>query len=342
MHLRKITIPIRLQLPDTIKSIGKEEYKTELRIHPLLTWFWAAISTARAEYKPYIVPEGLLKELFTPRVHYFSNPSEFAPSDPLYNQLRINDAVCFPNLWQWTKMAVCRITGDTEESVLLKDIKINQFYDAFRCAQQFFQIHHNNTPNDAFFPTINMNFLRPSAASVLHPHFQSLILPLAPPLLALILQESKNYYETNHQDFFNAYAEHERNGPRWIGEVGHNEDRIFWISPWAPLAGSDEVLFISNSFSAFPLPDQVWRNIAEGLHKIFVGYHEMGIYSINLVIFSDVYNSTNEYFRIFGMIWSRPLKNLDISDRGFAELGYKMTLTFRSPEMVAADLRKYW
>jgi galactose-1-phosphate uridylyltransferase len=187
-----------------------------------------------------------------------------------------------------------------------------------------------------------MNFLRTSAGSVVHPHLQTLILPVAPPLLAFLLQESKNYHKKNKQDFFGDYFQLERDSPRWIGDVGTEEDRVSWLSPWAPLAGSDEVMFSSNSYSAFPLRERIWQNIAEGLHKIFLGYHKMGIYSINFVIFSDTYGAQNEFFRVTGMIWSRPLKNLDISDRGFAEIGYKMALTFRSPEMVAADLRKYW
>ena len=83
-------------------------------------------------------------------------------------------------------------------------------------------------------------------------------------------------------------------------------------------------------------------NIAKGLAKIFAGYHEMGVRSINFILCSDLYGTKNKSYRVFGMIWSRPLKNLDISDRGFAEIGYKMALTFRSPEMVASELRRHW
>ncbi len=342
MKLEKITVTIKNILPLTLKNIGKEEYDTEFRIHPLIKWFWAAVSTARAEYKPYIVPEGIITELMTPRVHYFTNPLKFTPKDPIYGHIQVNDAICFPNLWPWTTMAICRITGDQEESIFLKDIKVNQWYDAFICSEKYFQSYYDAKPNEKFYPTINMNFLRPSASSVLHPHFQSLILPLSPPLVALIHQEARTYHHKNQENFFDAYIEEERNGPRWIGAIGSSENRISFISPWAPLAGSDEVLFISHSSSAFPLSEQIWKNIAEGLHKIFVGYHEMGIRSINFIICSDVYETQNDFYRIFGMIWSRPLKNLDISDRGFAEIGYKMALTFRSPEMVASDLRKYW
>ena len=342
MKLEKIIIPIKQILPPALKEIGKEEYTTELRLHPLLKWFWAAVSTARADYKPYIVPEGLLRELMTPRFHYFTDPTKFTSADPLYNRIQLNDAVIFPNLWSWTKIAICRITGSAEESILLKDIKVNQYYDAFICSQQFFQIQNDNKLYQKIFPTINMNFLRPSASSIVHPHFQLLVLPIPPPLLALILHECKKYYKKYHQNFFKEYIEYERNGPRWIGEIGNGKNRVLWLSPWAPLAGTNEVLFVIDSFSSFPLPETIWKNIAEGLHKIFVGYNSMGEYSVNFIICSDVFSTINESFRVFGMIWSRPLKNLDISDRGFAEIGYKMSLTFRSPEDVASDLRPYW
>ena len=342
LKLEKITIPIKKILPPAIQDFGKEEYETEFRIHPLLKWFWAAVSTARAAYKPYIVPESLITELMTPRVHYFTNPAKFTPKDPIYGHIQVNDAICFPNLWPWTEMAICRITGDEEESISLKDIKVNQWRDAFLCSEKYFQVNQDAKPNFKFYPTINMNFLRTSASSVLHPHFQTLILPVSPPILALMLQEARKYHKKHRQNFFEAYIKEERNGPRWIGEIGASNHRLSFVSPWAPLAGSDEVFFISHSSSAFPLPEQTWKNIAEGLHKIFVGYHDMGIRSINFIICSDVYGTQNNSYRVFGMIWSRPLKNLDISDRGFAEIGYKMALTFRSPEMVAADLRNHW
>lgn len=342
MKFEKITIPIKHILPPALKDIGLEAYDTEIRLHPLLKWFWAAVSTARADYKPYHIPEDLLTDLMTPRVHYFTDPEKNTPKDPIYGHLRVNDAVCFPNLWSWTKIGIVRITAAQEESVFLKDLKINQLCDGFLCSEKFYQSHHTTTADKKFYPTINMNYLRPSASSVVHPHYQALILPVAPPLLSLILQESKKYYNKHKKKFFDVYLKEEKNGPRWIGDIGAPDNLVSFLSPWAPLAGTDEVLFLTQSHSAFPLPDEIWMNIAEGLHKIFKGYHEMGVRSINFIICSDLYGTKNNFSRIFGMIWSRPLKNLDISDRGFAEIGYKMALTFRSPEMVASDLRKHW
>lgn len=342
MKFEKIIIPIQRILPPTLQNISISEYNTEIRLHPLLKWFWTAVCTPRADYKPYVVPADLLTDLMTPRIHAFSDPEPNTPKDPIYGHIRINDAVGFPNLWPWTDMIIVRITGDTEEAVFLKDIKLNQWIDAFQVSERFFQMHHTHNTTNPFFPTVNMNFLRPSASSVLHPHLQSLILPVAPPLMALIKQESRVFYEQNAQDFFTAYIDEEQKGPRWIGAIGSSNERVSFLTPWAPLAGSDEVLFVSRTRSAFPLSDQIWNNIAEGLHKIFIGYHEMGIRSINFVICSDLYDTQNDFYRVFGMVWSRPLKNLDISDRGFAEIGYKMILTFRAPEQVASDLRMHW
>ena len=342
MKLEKFIVPIKHILPPAIKNMGRDEYETEIRIHPLLKAFWAAIAPVRAEYKPHIIPEGLLNDVMIPRSHNFADPEKLTPADPLYNQIQVNDAVVFPNLWSWTKMAICRITGNNEESVLLKDIKLKQLYDAFICSQQFFELQYAHSMKNKFYPTIGMNFLRPAAASVVHPHFQLLILPIPPPLVALTLQESRKYYKKYRKSFFTAYVERERDGPRWIGEIGNGAEGISWVSPWAPLAGTDEVLFIQDTYSAFPLSEEIWKNLAEGLHKIFVGYHEIGVYSINLIIGSEVYGITNKAFRVFGMIWSRPLRNLDINDRGFPELGFKIALTSRSPENIAADLRKFW
>ncbi len=342
MELKRIVLNIQQQLPDTLKNIGKEEYDTEIRLHPLLKWHWAAVSTARAAYKPYKVPEGLIKDLMTPRVHYFTEPEKYTPSDLVYGRIQRNEAVIFPNLWSWTKMAICRITE--AESIFLKDIKIEQLHDAFIGSQEFFRIYDENKESgEKIYPSVNMNFLRPSASSVLQPHFQLLITPIPNPLLGMSLHFSEEYYSENHSNFYLDYIKCEKeNDERWIGETGVDENKFSWMTAWCPIAGSDEVIFISHNYSSFPLSDDAWQSIAEGLHKIFVGYHETGIRSINMILVSDVWDTYSENFRVFGLIWSRPLRNLDVSDRGFAEIGFKIALTYRSPEKCASELKKHW
>lgn len=340
LKLDKIEIKIEQILPESLKRVGKETYISELRFHPLLKWFWAAVAPAREEYQPYKVPDDIIKDLLTPRVHFFTNPDENTPKDPLYGRIKRNEAVIFPNLWSWAKIAVCRLTE--KESMLLKDITIEQIYDGFLASQEFFKIHYEKRKDMKVYPSINMNFLRPSASSVLHPHFQLLITPVPTPILGMYLEQGKIYFQENKKSFFEDYiALEKQNQVRFLGEIGNGEDKVTFLTAWCPIAGRDEVFFIGPK-SAFPLSNKCWNNIAEGFHRIFEGYHEMGIRSVNFNINSDLYNSNKDYFRIFGTIWSRPLKNLDVSDRGFAEIGFKMALTYRLPEKVAETLKKYW
>lgn len=341
LKLEKIDVNIEQILPESLKKVGKEKYINEIRLHPLLKWFWAAVAPAREEYQPYKVPDDIVKDLFTPRVHYFLDPEKNTPMDPLYGRIKRNEAIIFPNLWSWGKIAICRIT-EKESPGFLKDIPVNQLYDAFLASQEFFKIHYENRKDLKIYSSINMNFLRPSASSVLHPHFQLLITPIPVPILGMYLEYSKLYYQDNQSNFFEDYiALEKRNQVRWLGEIGEGENKVAFLTAWCPIAGRDEIFFIGLK-SSFPLSNECYKNIAEGFHRIFLGYHEMGIRSINFNIISDLYNSNSDYFRIFGTIWSRPLKNLDVSDRGFAEIGFKMALTYRLPEKVAESLRKFW
>jgi len=340
MELEKIDIKIEQILPETLKKVGKEKYINEIRLHPLLKWFWAAIAPAREEYQPYKVNDDIIKKLLTPRVHYFTNPEKNTPKDPLYGRIKRNEAVIFPNLWSWAKIAVCRLTE--KESMLLKDISVEQFLDGFLASEEFFKIQHTNQKQENLYPSINMNFLRPSASSVVHPHFQLLITPIPVPILGLFLECSEKYQKKHNSNYFEDYVILEkRNKVRFLGEIGNGDDKVTFMVAWCPIAGRDEVLFYGQK-SAFPLSPICWKNIAEGLSRIFNGYHELGIRSINFNIISDKYNSQSNHFRFFGTIWSRPLKNLDVSDRGFAEIGFKMALTYRLPETVAESLQKYW
>ncbi|NVM04284.1 MAG: hypothetical protein HWN67_18295 [Candidatus Helarchaeota archaeon] len=340
MKLDKIEIKVEQILPESLRKIGKEKYINELRLHPLLKWFWAAVAPAREEYQPYKVQEDIINDLLSPRVHYFLDPEKNTPKDPLYGRIKLNETIIFPNLWSWAKIAVCRLTE--KESMLLKDISIKQLYDGFLASEQFFKIHYETGKDSKVYPSIGLNFLRPSASSIVHPHFQLVITPIPVPILGMYLEQSKNYFEKNQTNFFEDYiALEKKNRVRWLGEIGRGNNKVTFIVSYCPIAGRDEIFFIGPK-SSFPLSDACWKNIAEGLFRVFSGYHEIGVCSINLNIISDLYNSESDYFRIFGTIWSRPLKNLDVSDRGFAEIGFKMALTYHLPEDVAKSLKKYW
>ena len=156
------------------------------------------------------------------------------------------------------------------------------------------------------------------------------------------MEYAEKYQIEHRQNFFDDYiALEKKNKIRFLGEIGSGDDKVTFLVAWCPIAGRDEVMFYGPK-SAFPLTEKYWNNIAEGLTRIFQGYHEIGIRSINFNIISDKYNSNSNHFRTFGTIWSRPLENLDVSDRGFAEIGFKIALTYRLPEKVAESLKKYW
>ncbi|MHA1145409.1 MAG: hypothetical protein ACTSRW_11775 [Candidatus Helarchaeota archaeon] len=333
---------IRQELPEALKKIGKEEYEFEMRLHPLIRWHWASLSRARGDYKPYKIDENIIEDLLTPRVHYFTDPENNTPKDPNYGRLSRNEAALFPNLFSWNKIAVCKITE--KESIPINEFTSEQFFDAFILSQEFFE--KEATLEIDFYPTINMNYLRPAGSSVCHPHLQVLTIPEAPPpLLSQVFFFGDIYKKNNDSNFFTDYIFLEKkNEERWIGMTGEGEHEVAWMTSFSPLAGRDEVMFIVESEAAFPLSERIWRGIADGFIKILNGYHEMGVRSFNMAMFSDRWKSIEhtDKFRIFGLIWSRPLRNLDSSDMGFAEIAYKIANIQNPPEKVAEVLRKTW
>ncbi|NHI91923.1 MAG: hypothetical protein EAX96_05430 [Candidatus Lokiarchaeota archaeon] len=337
IDFKKITIPIKLKLPSKLKKTAKDNYTTEIRFHPLLKWFWSAVSTNRSSYTPFEVSEDKLKDLFTPRVHYFKNYEEETPEFPEFGRLKKNEALIFPNLFSWADIAICRITE--AESVYLKDITIQQLTDALELSEQYFK-KKAEIKDQIFYPTINMNFLRPSASSVLHPHLQLICTPVPNPLLYHLIMEGNNYLKENKTNFFqDLIKEEEKLGKRWIGKQGSCN----FMTSYCPIAGQDEVFFVSDIDSSFPI-GKLERivDIATGISKIFKAYDQMGIYSINMTILSLRFNEKSDYFRISGYIWSRPIRNLDVSDRGFAELAHKIALSYEAPEVVAKKIRDTW
>jgi len=341
LEFKKKSVPIKFKIPSKLKKLKenlKDHYSTEIRFHPLLKWFWSAISVTRSSYKPYKMQEDQLKKLFVPRVHYFKNPEELTPEFPEFGRLQRNEAIIFPNLFSWADIAICRITE--EESVYLKDISVQQLSDSLDLCQDFFIKKAELYKNGGFFPTINMNFLRPAASSILHPHLQLVCTQEPNPMLYQILKASEEYFNENKTNFFMDYVkEEEKRGKRWIGKQGSCN----FMTNFCPIAGSDEVFFISETDSSFPIKDlKNIVDIATGIKKIFNAYHEMNIFSMNMTIFSYKFDEKSDHFNICGFIWSRPLRNLDVSDRGFAEMAHKIALSFNAPEAVAKKIRENW
>ncbi|MHA1893072.1 MAG: hypothetical protein ACTSX4_01095, partial [Candidatus Helarchaeota archaeon] len=251
IEFKKIDIPIKLKLPSHLKKIAKDvkdNYSTEIRFHPLLKWYWSAISVSRSSYKPYKVSEDALSQLFTPRVHFFKNFETETPEDPDYGRLQKNEAVIFPNLHSWADIAICRITET--ESIYLKDITVQQLSDALELCQEFLKKKVETSKNPDFYPTINWNFLRPSGSSILHPHFQLVCTPVPNPFLYQILISSDQYLKEFKSNFFLDYIkEEEKRGKRWIGKQGSCN----FMTSYCPIGGSNEVFFISDYESSFPI-----------------------------------------------------------------------------------------
>ncbi|MHA1315858.1 MAG: hypothetical protein ACTSRB_18295, partial [Candidatus Helarchaeota archaeon] len=228
--------------------------------------------------------------------------------------------------------------------VRINEFTSDQLHDAFLLSEEFMKIQSESDPS--VYPTINQNYLRPAAASIVHPHLQVLAIPeCPPPILAQAFHFGVKYRQEYGSDFFTDYIQAEKKAKlRWLGTLGNGASAFSFMASWCPLAGRDEVTFISHQKSSVPLGTNAWKNVAEGLVRIYKGYHEMGVRSFNMVIFSDRWASKehSDDFRVFGMLWSRPLRNLDCSDFGFAEVGYKMALAYTPPEIYAKILKKYW
>lgn len=342
IEYRKIIRKIRLKLPESLKKIGKEEYEYEMRMHPLIRWHWASLSKARGEYQPYKVESDIMEQLLTPRVHYFTDPEKYTPKDADYGHLSRNEAVIFPNLFAWNKIAICRITE--RESVPMTEFTAAEFSDSFMLSQEFFE--HQAKEEETFYPTINMNYLRPAGSSVCHPHLQVIAIPeVPPPLLSQMFYFGEIYKRDHGTNFFLDYIKKERElSERWIGTTGEGEHEVSWMASFSPLAGRDEITFIVNNGVSFPLPEKTLQSIAEGMVKTLDGYNQMGVRAFNMAMLSDSWQSTEheDEFRLFGMLWARPLGNLDSSDFGFAEVAYKIANIQIPPEKVAELMRKSW
>ena len=251
-------------------------------------------------------------------------------------RFKVGDAWVFPNLYPFSENhAVCVISK--EHFLDLNQFKPKILQDAFKASiEDISTVYRCN--KKSVYPILNWNHLPPSAASIIHPHFQILVESKPTIQVKELLSKSRNYWKKYGENFWINLTKLEKNlGERFIGETGN----IVWLTSFAP-QGNNEVLAIFTSASnILEVDEKELAYFSEGICKILTCYHEIGIESFNMTTFSGPINQKLEYYRLNVKIISRPnFKPYYTCDCGFMERFHGEVVIETKPEDVAKKIKE--
>jgi galactose-1-phosphate uridylyltransferase len=190
------------------------------------------------------------------------------------------------------------------------------------------------------YPTWIWNYLPPSAASIVHPHTQTLADRDPLPALADLRRHSRDYFARHGSLFWaDLVAEERKLDRRFIGE----NRSLAAVASFAPRGNREVQLVFHEATSLLQLTDQQREDFAESLVGVLHAYHAVGVHSFNVVTYSGPADESSDSFRLSTRIISRPSPAAYYTnDCGFMERFFDAWVIETLPEEVARSVSPYF
>lgn len=202
------------------------------------------------------------------------------------------DAVLFPNLFPLAAYHAVVMLGNKHFRTL-NDFPPSLCKDALKVSLEFIRRCHAADPQVKYF-TINLNYLFPAGASVLHPHLQVLGASFAGTHEHSLLHHSHEYFKQHRSSYWlDLCAAEQRLQSRWIGEI----EGTCWFAAYAPIGVNEINAITPNAGHFLEWSDAEIDGIAAGLAKTLALYHELQFSTFNLSCFSAPCDDRHNDFR---------------------------------------------
>lgn len=264
----------------------------------------------------------------TPRI-----AAEITPA----GRIRVGETVLFPNLVPYSKHgAVAAFTTrhwlDIPEftPALIAD-NLSACLDYIRAVTK--------VDADARFCAYNVNYLYPSGGSLPHPHSQVYLDPYPTSLMRMQQQSVEAYLQANGSCFWiDLVSEEKERAERLVWRDGS----IVWMTPFAPIGFNEVRAVLLDRTTLLQLSSGDVQALGLGISRVLAWYHSIGYDSFNVAIFSGELGKDGADRVNLAMITRTAMTPFYRSDSMHLERLHWESAVDRTPEDVAADLRKYF
>lgn len=258
-------------------------------------------------------------------------PSDLIPE----GRMRAGEAILFANAFSVGKYHPV-IALSKAHFLKLSEFSPDLLTDGFKASQGFLRSVYSKDPS-AVYATVNANYLFPAGASLVHPHLQMLITPVAYSYQARLLDASRLYHEKNGSSYFDdLIREEKRINSRSIAQKGG----WHWVAAFSPM-GSNEIMAVHERETDFgSLSESDLRDLSYGISKVLFFYEGLGRLSFNFALFSVKKGAEAKGFRsVFKIISRQNLYANYRNDDYFLQKMLQSELIFNLPEELADRLR---
>ena len=325
-------------LKNPLKNFSEDVQEVEYRQDPL-TRAWTRLNIDRAN-RPHQAPSKPpmkiteKKDCFFCKKHINDKTPEFSKSVVPEGRIKQGDFVLFPNLFPFAAHHAVGILTENHNASLSK-ITAKMWADALTGTISWFKKVHA-FDSRMRFTSINMNYMMPAAASVIHPHMQATVDKFPTNQSDLIYRNSWEYLDATQSNFWNELCKEDNKRKIF------NSRNISWHASFAPKAANEVTGIIKGKSGFLDLTPKNIEELADGLSKVFRALEKLGVRSANMAIFASPLNENlSHFFNMHVVIISRPeTKELYTADRGFMEVLHKEAIVSYIPEDFAKRMKK--
>lgn len=325
-------------LKNPLNNFAQESQTIEYRQDPL-TGRWSRININRAKrvHQATIADEpgekkNVCEKCFFCKGNIEKKTPEFPEKLKIGKRLKHGGATIFPNLYPFAKYhAVCTLSEN--HGAGLNEITAKNMEDALSASISYIKAVHASDKG-AKYASINMNFMPPAAASIIHPHLQVICDSKCSSYESSVFEKSGKYYRKTGRNYFEDLA---KTGKSRIIKSGKTS---VWLAAFAPsLANEVNGIFLKH-VSFFDLSPEDVKRMAKEISEIFGALENLGARSANMSIFSAPLSGRSVGFALHARIGTRPEMRANYStDKGFMEVLHEEPVISTIPEDVAASMR---
>lgn len=253
-------------------------------------------------------------------------------------RIRSGEAVLFPNLFSIAKYHAITALSRTH-FLTLSEFTPDVLAEGFSANQEFLNAVYRDDPSVPY-AIVCANYLFPAGASLVHPHMQMLVSPVAYSYHSRLVAACRAYYREEdsayHIDLISAEKEI---GLRYIAQKG----RWHWIAAFSPMGGN-EVMAIHERNSDFAsLTGEDVRDLCYGISRVLDFYGSLGHLSFNYALYSVKESAVEEGIRcLIKMITRQNLYPNYRNDDYFLQKLLHSELIITLPEELTLRMREFF
>lgn len=324
-------------LKNPLNKFREEIQEVEYRQDPL-TGAWSRLNLDRAKRPHQAVSKPAKIQLKGQCLFCKKNIGEGTPkfSEAIVPEGRIEAGgfVLFPNLFPFAAHHAVGVLTEKHDAGL-DEITPEMWASALSATIEWFRkVYKFDTRMR--FASINMNYMMPAAASVIHPHMQATVDRFPTNGVDALYRKSWDFFDRTKENFWDEYSA--KDSERFIFQAGNTS----WHASFAPRAANEVIGIVSGKSGFFDLTPESIAEMALGISKAFSALWKIGARSANMAIFASPLNENlSHFFNMHIVIVSRPEpKEFYTADRGFMEVLHREPVVSYLPEDLAQNMRE--